>query len=139
MSELTNTPPEFVPSIAEYVAAFQKIESQMTENQRKMLEIHAVSPCYMITARELAQAIGYLDYEAVNAQYGRLGSMVADAMGIGFRGVSMLVILARPGTATNEEWNWVMRTNVIQALETLGWIERTSHLFYPQVRYWEEG
>jgi hypothetical protein len=61
--------------------------------------------------------------------------MVADALGIGFRGVSMLVLMVPPGEVTNDEWLWVLRANVAAALEELGWVEKTSHLFYAQGRY----
>jgi hypothetical protein len=123
--------PELVPSVADYVKAFQEIEPKLTKNQRRMLINHSTAPCYVTTARDQALSVGYKDYGAANIQYGRLGSKIADAMGIKFRGVLMLVIMAHPGTATNTEWLWVMRANVVQALEELGWVEKKSHLFHP--------
>lgn len=127
-----NDSPEFVPSTTDYVNAFTTIESKMTDNQRQMLTGHYRQRGYIATAGIIAQLGGYSDYETANAQYGRLGSLVADAMGIGFRGVSMLVLMVPAGEVTNDEWLWVLRANVAAALEELGWVEKTSHLFYAQ-------
>jgi hypothetical protein len=131
----TTAAPTLVPDVPAYVYALQKID--ITEKQKEMLRIHYASPCRITTARDLAQSVGFPDYGAANLQYGLLGSKVADALGIGFRGVSMLVVMARPGTATNTEWIWVLRENVVLALEELGWVEKSTHLFYPQGPYEE--
>ena len=134
MTEELIAPPVYVPSVSDYVAAFKKIESRMTDNQHKMLVNHHASPCHVTTARELAHSVGYSDYNGANLHYGKLGIMLAEAMDITWRdnSVSMILIGAPPGTATNTEWIWVMRENVAQALEELGWVKKTSQLFFPQ-------
>jgi hypothetical protein len=76
--------------------------------------------------------VGFSDYNAANLQYGKLGIMLADAMGIAWRDVSMLVLFGPKGTGTNTEWLWIMRENVAQALEELSWVSKTSNLFFPQ-------
>ena len=134
MTEELIAPPVYVPSVSDYVAAFKKIESRMTDNQHKMLVNHHSSPGYVTTSRNLAHSVGFSDYNAANLQYGKLGIMLAEAMDIAWRDISvaMLVIGAPPGTATNTEWLWIMRENVAQALEELGWVSTTSNLFFPQ-------
>lgn len=131
MSKASITPPEFVPSVSDYVAAFKKIKSKITKNQRKMLINHYASHCHVTTSGNLAQSVGFENYRAANLQYGRLAVMLSDAMGFVWRGVSILVLFVPPNTATNTEWLLVMRENVAQALEELGWVEKSSHLYFP--------
>ena len=38
-----------------------------------------------------------------------------------------------PGQVANEHFLWVMRPNVAQAIEDLGWAPRVSHLLYPDM------
>jgi hypothetical protein len=132
MTKETITPPVYVPSVSDYVAAFKKIESRMTDNQHKMLVNHHASPGYVTTSRNLGHSVGFSDYNAANLQYGKLAIMLADAMGIAWRDVSMLVLFGPKGSETNTEWLWIMRENVAQALEELSWVSKTSDLFFPQ-------
>ena len=131
MSEKSITPPEFVPSVADYVAAFKQIEPKITENQRKMLVNHYESPGHVTTSHNLAHSVGFKDYHAANLQYGMLGTMLSDTFGFARRGVSILELFVPPGAATNTEWLLVLRENVAQALEELGWVKKASHLFFP--------
>jgi hypothetical protein len=122
--------PEFVPSVKDYIKAFKKIEAKIKPKQREMLLTHYEQICHVTTARDLALLVEYEDFNAANLWYGKLGSLIAEAMDIDFRGVSMLVLMVPPQRATNVEWLWVLRANVVSALEELGWVEKQSHLFY---------
>jgi len=126
-----NRPPEFVPAVSDYVSAFTMIEEQMTEKQREMLIEHYKSYCRVTTATDLALLVGYKSHRAGNSQYGRLGSMVSDALGLGSLGVITLVLMVPPFGAVISDWLWVMRANVVEALEELEWVDKTGHLFYP--------
>ena len=64
--------PELVPSVEEYVNAFKKIESQMTDKQKEMLVAHYERYCHVVTARDLAFLVEYEDFEATNLWYGKL-------------------------------------------------------------------
>jgi hypothetical protein len=123
--------PQFVPSVKDYVSAFRVIEGQITKNQRKMLVEHYNSYCYITTATDMAIAAGYTGFIAANGQYGRLGSMISNALGLGSLGVITIALMVPPYGKIIREWLWVMRFNVAEALEQLGWVEKTSHLFYP--------
>lgn len=125
-----NKLPKLVPSVKDYVSAFRKIEAEMKPNQCKMLKEHYKSDCHITTATDLAIALKYKNFNAANMQYGKLGSMVSNALGLGHLGVITLVLMVPP-SAANSEWLWVMRDNVVEALEKLGWVDKTSHLFYP--------
>lgn len=128
---MTSKAPERVPSVKEYKAAFQKIKGEMTEKQYQMLEEHYKAFCYVTTATDLAGAVKYSGPGGAKLQYGILGSMVSDALGLGSLGVITLALMVPPDHFAIGEWLWVMRANVAKALEELGWVEKTSHLFYP--------
>jgi hypothetical protein len=132
MAERSTTPPEFVPSVSEYVVAFKKIEDKMNGKQRELLRNHHDSPSRVTTATELGHSVGFADYHGTNSQYGRLGTLLAEAMGIEHWTLSMFVTFIAPGEVTNKHWLLVMRENVALALEELGWAPKTSNLFFPQ-------
>lgn len=123
--------PEFTPSVKEYVKAFRKIESKMTEKQMQMLIEPYNSNSHVTTATDLAQSVDYNSHSAANSQYGTLGSMVSQELGLGDLGVTTLVLMIEPNHYSTNEWLWIMRENVAKALEELGWVKKTSHLFYP--------
>jgi hypothetical protein len=124
-------PPRSVPTVRQYVAALAGAESRITPKQRKMLEFHHKQPCLVTTATDLAFGVGYKHFGAANIQYGKLGSLIADELGIAYRGVYLLVLMARPMTGTNSEWLWVMRHKVARALEELGWVTGDQRDFFP--------
>ena len=129
---MTDKAPEFVPSVEEYVTAFRMIEEKMTEKQRKMLMEHYKSFCYITTATDLAIKAEYNGAGGAKLQYGKLGSMVSNALGLGSLGVITIALMTPPDKFAVKEWLWVMRANVAEALEKLEWVEKASHLFYPQ-------
>lgn len=99
-----------------------------------MLCVHHAAPARVVTATRLAELVGYDTYSGVNLHYGKLATAVADELGFDLAGrarAGMLVEFVAPQTAGNEHWLWVMRFPVAQALEDLGWVERTTHLLYP--------
>jgi hypothetical protein len=46
--------------------------------------------------------------------------------------IGILVDFVDPKFAANQEFLWVMRPNVAQALEHIGWAPQVSHLLYPR-------
>ena len=125
-----------VPSIADYVAAFRAIEARLTPKQRELLLVHHGSQARVTSATRLAEVVGFEHYNAVNLQYGLLGRAVGDQLGIALTesvAVGLLVDFVNPGVAENEHYLWVLRPNVAQALEELGWAPRVSHLLYPDL------
>ena len=125
-----------LPSVAEYVTAFRAIEPKITAKQRELLRLHHASPARVISATRLAEAVGFESYNAVNLQYGLLARAVARELAIelgDFVEVGILVEFVDPGFAANEHWLWVLRPNVAQALEDLGWVPRVAHLLYPDL------
>jgi hypothetical protein len=124
-----------VPTVAEYVTAFRAVEQKMTPNQRKLLLAHHAAEARVMSATRLAEQVGFDSYSAVNLQYGALARGVADQLAIEVGGVDLgiLVDFVSPGQVANEHHLWVMRPNVAQAIEDLGWAPPVSHLLYPDM------
>jgi hypothetical protein len=125
-----------LPTVAEYVTAFRAIEPEIAEKQREMLRVHHAAPARTMSATRLAEAVGFENYNGVNLQYGLLADKVARQLALDLANhvhVGVLVEFVDPGHAANEHWLWVMRPNVAQALEDLGWAPRVSHLLYPDL------
>ena len=124
-----------VPSVSDYVAAFRAIEPRVSEKQRELLRVHHDAPARVISATRLADTVGFENYNAVNLQYGLLAQEILRALNVDlgdFVAVGILVEFVHPGSAANEHYLWVLRPNVVQALEDLGWARRDSHLLYPE-------
>ena len=108
------------PSSQQYVAAFRRIGS-LTDGQIQMLRTHYYAPDRTITATEMAHAVGHEHYSFANSQYGRLGRLVGEQLDYNpmqERLGTLVTFDKRQG-----EWNWLMRPEVAQALEQLGWVE----------------
>ena len=59
-----------LPSVADYVAAFQATEARITPKQRELLLVHHRAQARVTSATRLAEAVGFENYNAVNLQYG---------------------------------------------------------------------
>ena len=124
-----------VPSVSEYVVAFRAIAPRVSDSQKKLLVAHHDAPARVISATRLAETVGFENYKAVNLQYGLLAQELSRALNIDlsdFVAVGILVEFVHPGSAANEQFLWVLRPNVVRALEDLGWARRDSHLLYPE-------
>lgn len=121
---------EATPTSAQYAVAFRKI-TNLTDSHVQMLRIHFHSPKQTVTATQLAQALGYKHYSIANSQYGRLGRLVGEQL-------EYNPMQERVGTLVtfekrNREWHWLMRPQVAEALETLGWVEGSGFLLPEEV------
>jgi hypothetical protein len=132
MTETAHPYPRLVPTVAEYVAAFKKIEGIIHEKQREMLIKHHGCAGHVTTSLELSGLVGYAD-QAANIHYGQLGQMLGAALGLDeYHAIAWLVLFVPPAKHRNTQLLWIMRENVALALEELGWVPKTSDLFLPQ-------
>jgi hypothetical protein len=115
-------------SKADYVAALRSVESKMTSAHRAMLTGHAKAAGNALSMMKLARLGGYESFASANLQYGRLGRLVADALGV----QGLINQVQSIATAYSEERDeqghfvWVLRDPVIDALRELGWITATA-------------
>lgn len=118
------------PSAEQYAVAFRKLGS-VTDTQVQMLRLHYNAPQRTITATQMAHAAGYSHYSIANSQYGRLGRLIGDQLEYNpmkERLGTLVTFEKRQG-----EWHWIMRPQVGEALEQLGWVEGTAILLPEEI------
>jgi hypothetical protein len=113
-----------VPTAEEFRHALAAVSDQMTVNQLLLLQRHYRAPGRAITARQLAEAVGFRDWRGVNLQYGTLAKRVCDALGVTIDGDNLFVLatFVRDPGIDDGECQLVMRVQVARALELLGWV-----------------
>ena len=111
---------DHVPSTGEYVLAFQNLEG-LTQKHVEMLRAHYRSIERTVTAPELAELVGYGNLSAVNSQYGRLARKVGEL--VSFQPEPEQLGSIVEFEFRNDAWHWIMRPEVAEALELLGWID----------------
>ncbi len=80
-----------------------------------------------ITARELAAAAGYKNFNGANLQYGNLGKRLREALQFHGDGQESFVLsMFYIPTEQHPEWRFVMHPPVIEALRQLGWFENAE-------------
>lgn len=118
------------PPADRYVAAFCVV-SNITDQHIQMLRVHYHAPERTVTAKQLAELVGYSSYLVVNAQYGRLARLVGEQLDYN-PDPQRLGTLVR-FDKRHDEWHWLMRTEVAEALERLGWVEGTALLLPEEI------
>lgn len=111
----------------EYKVAFAAIREKMTESDLLMLKAHYEAPNCNITATQLASKVGFLSFKAVNLRYGLLAGKLLKFFQIRLKryiNLNALVYLDNQ----NDEWHWVLRPEVIRALDELRWFEDNQRL-----------
>ncbi len=91
--------------------------------RRALLQAHFSSPGRTSTFTNLAEAVGYENYRAVNLQYGLLARRIGDALGRENADVSLLLEFNEPASLTNEQWIASMRPEFAEALKELRWVK----------------
>ena len=116
------------PSVAQYKRAFRTIYPKLHPNYLAMLKAHYSAPEHTVTMSELAEAVGYSGHRPANLHYGKLGRMIAEELNYRkerLRGQSNFIdalAIEDPSWNRIEEWPWIMRPEVVKALEELGWV-----------------
>lgn len=114
-----------LPTSQEFADAFARLEPEIGEHHRLMLEALLVAPGRTLSATEIAAAAGYSDFKAANAHFGRLAHMIADDLGYepdrradGSPIWTMtLATGADPdGREDDGRWRWTMRPQVAACL-----------------------
>jgi hypothetical protein len=107
------------------------IDEGVPEKHVELLRAHFEAPGHIATARELARAVGYLNYNSVNLQYGRLAHRVANRLAIFKKPVCprargrnkgfWLYVLVDWAAEQSGDTRFVLRRPVIEALQRLGY------------------
>lgn len=105
---------------ADFIRAFMAI-APVHENHIAILRCHARASGRRQTATQLARAVGYQNYGAINLQYGLLAARVGRALGLPDATLNLLVEFTAPGELGNAQWEFVLRPAVAQAIAEMGW------------------
>jgi hypothetical protein len=106
-------------SVDEYVDAFREIETEMTSNQRTILLTHYQTPGFSATARELGRGFHYKSNAPVNRQYGALGKLLCEVLGVDER--PYLNVLLWSDLNSRAEHKLTLYKEPAEAIRILGW------------------
>lgn len=101
---------------ADYVGAFKRVEP--TESQLEMLRVHLATPDHTITARHLARALGFANWNAANLHYGKFAGKLCNELSVS--PITNLSVLVEFFKAPDSEYVLRLRSSVIEALKELG-------------------
>lgn len=117
-----------VLTITDFKVAFVELESRMSPAQRQMLLAHANADGQCLSMERLAAAGGYDSFSAANMQYGRLGGMFADQLGIsGLSQKTQMLACASAEKDDQGHWQWRLRPQLFDALVDLGLVKSAQH------------
>jgi hypothetical protein len=109
-------------SADDFKRAFEQVT--VNEGQMAILRVHYRAPNKTMTARQLAEATGYRSYKATNSQYGHLATAICEILGHPVNCPDKILLLVQVGDRSEKESECplVMRPQVAEALEQLGWV-----------------
>ncbi|MGE0315946.1 MAG: hypothetical protein AB7P21_30390 [Lautropia sp.] len=110
-------------SVERYASAFKAVSDKITPKQRAMLIGHAQSYSVALSTRKIAALAGESKYQVANRQYGALGKVIAEALGVEPVGdmIGAICVSAGVGDERNE-FQWILRQNALGAVANLGWL-----------------
>ena len=115
------------PEANEYVAAFQKLLlTKRAPSDWGMLKANYHAPERTITTTELARAISFKTFRAVNLRYGLFGEAVYEHVPVELpfdekrEKLVFTFALATGVRVDKEQWSWTLRPEVAAAMEQLG-------------------
>src|SRR5438034_66955 len=109
----------------DYLRAFETVRAEgIPDNHLALLRAHFAAPDHTATWAQLAAAVGYANFNAVNLQYGKLAARVASQLGIRQPPLdfwlSVLAGWAAERDPASGHTAFVLRRPVIEALRQLG-------------------
>lgn len=100
----------------DYVSAFRR--AQPSESQLEMLRVHLAAPDQRITAPHLARALGFANWRAPIALYGKFAAKLCNELSVS--PTTKLAVLALSNKSSSLEYELCLRPTVIEALRELG-------------------
>src|ERR1700730_12870430 len=80
------------PSSGKYADALGAIEGELADDQRQCLLEHYRSPARTLTARQLAEKMGWAGPRGFGVRYGGLAGKLYDALGVSFEGDKVYIL-----------------------------------------------
>ncbi|MBT3447641.1 MAG: hypothetical protein HN441_06995 [Candidatus Thioglobus sp.] len=122
----------FIPTYDQYLAVLKDMEKNITEKQKDMLGFHYKAHNRTVTFGELADIVDYPDYKTANLQYGKLGSVLGEKLGMIFAPLSRddntpfkssSIGMGNIYKKEDSDFQIVMHHELSKALRELGWFE----------------
>jgi hypothetical protein len=110
-----------IPSPDAYAYALLTLEPRLPPKHRALLVAHYGAPGHTLTAAQLAAAVGYPSFSAVNLQYGTFAKRLCGLLGRNPEFYVLILATFEEGGAAGH-LNWVMRPEIVAAFERLGWV-----------------
>jgi len=103
--------------------AFLALRSHMTQTRRDLLRKHYRFYHHQATMSQISEAMGWKSFSSANAHYGRLAQLVAEQLGFQIEGAysNALCTFIEP-QEPGDHWLTIMRPQVADALQQLGWV-----------------
>jgi len=114
---------------ADYVGALRRVRP--TEEQLEMLRVHMAAPDQKVTAPHLARALGFANWRAAIAFYGKFAGKLCAELNVA--PATKLAVLARPYKSSGMEYGLHLRPSAIEALKELGVDGQDSWSFQEEV------
>jgi len=109
-----------------FKAALASISPKISDRSLLALGAHFLAPNHTITATDLALTVGLSTYRGINAEYGRLGSLLRSVSPVlaALDGQKSHAIAAfqRPSSRSGN-WHLIMHAGLVEAITELGWFE----------------
>lgn len=121
----------------DYIQAFEAVRAKgIPDNHLALLRAHAAAPGHTATWAQLASAVGYENFNAVNLQYGKLAARVAARLGVHRppRGFWLFVLAGWAADPDPDSGHtaFVLRRPVVEALRRLGLLAGTPFVLLPE-------
>ncbi len=128
---MTPDPDFVVPPADRYVAALSTIQPRLSKEQKEMLQFHFRAHNRTATFGELAEAAHLKNFRGANMEYGKLGRMLGEELGMTFSTnelsgdpfYSSSIGNGSPIKTSDARFRQVMHHELAKALKTLGWFE----------------
>lgn len=108
----------------DYVRALEAV--QPTEQQKQMLRVHLSAPDQILTARHLASALGFPNWNSANLHYGKFAGKICEALGV--KPSPNLSVLVELDRVKGSDWQLLLRPAVTEALLELGFSQHDHPL-----------
>lgn len=112
-----------LPTSEEYAEAFRTLEANISPIYRRMLHENYYAPHKTLTAREMAQRVGYSRYSSANLHYGKFAGLICKYFGREYD-FNLRILVRFSRLSSESELDWVMHPQVAEALEVIGWVEK---------------
>jgi hypothetical protein len=109
------------PTVDAFEAALTSLHP-LADHHDRMLAAHYKATNHTLTATQIAKAVSYADFHAVNLHYGKLAVLICDKLGVS-PDFGVMLESAEPNE-DNGHLELVMRTELASALRNLGWYGR---------------